>query len=280
MKQSRKVIFIGAGPGDPGLMTVKGGNALRTADVVITDRLVSEDILSAYVPITAQVIAVGKQGGSGLSASQQEINELIVAKAQHYTNVVRLKGGDISIFSNILDELLAVNEAGIPYELIPGITAVSGASAYSGIPLTARDHATGVRILTYYKNTVIAAASWKEMAAMNDTLVFYMSGASLPGIVGQLLMHGADADMPFVVVEQATTFNQYVHYHTLQQFAAMPHPDSLVSPALVIIGKVASLYKQFAWLPNNRERTPFFTPLDTLTELFNEIKNGNNVSRA
>lgn len=280
MQQPRKVYFIGAGPGDPDLLTVKGVKILQQAQVVIADRLVSEEILQEYVPYSAQVIAVGKQGGSNASTSQQEINELLVEKAGLYTNVVRLKGGDTGIFSNILDELLALNAAGIAYEIVPGITALSGAAAYTGVPLTARNHATGVRILTYYKHTAIASEAWRELAAMNDTLILYMSAASLPEVVNKLLQHGAEETTPFIVVEQATTPNQYVYCATLQQYRNQPPQKEFISPSLVIIGKVAGLYKQFAWLPNNKERVPYFTPLDTLTELFNDIKNGNNVSRA
>ena len=279
MQQPHKVYFIGAGPGDPDLLTVKATKILQKADVVITDRLVSEEILQEYVPFSAQVIAVGKQGGSNASTSQQEINELLLEKAAFHKTVVRLKGGDTSLFSNILDELLALNAAGIAYEIIPGITALSGASAYTGIPLTAREHATGVRILTYYKSSAIAPDAWRELAEMKDTLVLYMSAASLPEVVNNLLQHGADEATPFVVVEQATTPNQYVYCATLQQYKS-ESPQEFISPSLVIIGKVASLYHQFAWLPNNKERVPYFTPLDTLTELFNDIKNGNNVSRA
>ena len=280
MTHSRKVIFVGAGPGDPDLLTVKAVNALRTADVVITDRLVSEEILSQYIPYSAELIAVGKEGGSGLSTSQEEINELLVLKAQLSQNVVRLKGGDVSVFSNILDELQALNTANILYEIIPGITALSGAAAYTGVPLTARGLATGVRILTYYKHTIITQSEWKQMAGMKDTLVFYMSGASLADVVTKLLINSADSSTPFLVIEQATTPNQFVHSYTLQQFAALPQPPHFISPSLVIIGNVTSLYKHFAWLPNNNERAPYFTSLQTLTELFNGIKNGDNVSRA
>jgi uroporphyrin-III C-methyltransferase len=280
MQQPHKVYFIGAGPGDPDLLTVKATKILQRADLVITDRLVSEGILQEYVSFSAQVIAVGKQGGSNVSTSQQEINELLVEKATMHQHVVRLKGGDISIFSNILDELLALKAAGIAYEIIPGITALSGAAAYTGIPLTAREHATGVRILTYYKNTAIASDTWRELAAMKDTLVLYMSSAVLPEVVNNLLQHGADEATPFVVVEQATTPNQYVYSASLQQYKNEPPQEDFISPSLVIIGKVAGLYQQFAWLPNDKERIPYFAPLDTLTELFNDIKNGNNVSRA
>ena len=279
MHQNGNVIFIGAGPGDPELLTIKAANALRRADVVITDRLVSEDIITGYVPYTAQVLPVGKQGGSGLSTSQEEINELLVSKAQNYNCVVRLKGGDVSVFSNILDELLALNKAGISYQIIPGITALLGAAAYAGVPLTARNYATGVRIATHYAHTIIGDDEWKEMARTKDTLVFYMSGSSLPEVVSRLLLHGADSSTPFLVVEQATTPNQFIHFYTLQQFMGDHQHINFISPSLVIIGKVAGLYKQFAWLPNNNKRSPYFTPLDSLTELFNEIKNGDNVNR-
>ena len=279
MQQKGKVIFVGAGPGDPELLTVKAVNALRKAEVVIADRLVSEDIITEYVPYTAQVIPVGKQGGSGLSTSQTEINELLVAKAEQHAIVVRLKGGDVSVFSNILDELSALKTAGISYELIPGVTALSGAAAYTGVPLTARNHATGIRILTYYNNTIISPASWQEMAGMKDTLVFYMSGASLKNVVQNLVQHGADACIPFIVVEQATTPNQFVHQYTLQQFITEGNDASFISPSIVIIGKVTGLYKDFAWLPNNSSRASYFTPLEAVTELLNEIKHGDNVNR-
>ena len=279
MQQKGKVIFVGAGPGDPELLTVKAVNALRKAEVVIADRLVSEDIITEYVPYTAQVIPVGKQGGSGLSTSQTEINELLVAKAEQHAIVVRLKGGDVSVFSNILDELSALKAAGISYELIPGVTALSGAAAYTGVPLTARNHATGIRILTYYNNTIISPASWQEMAGMKDTLVFYMSGASLKDVVQNLVQYGADAGIPFMVVEQATTPNQFVHQYTLQQFITEGNDASFISPSIVIIGKVTGLYKDFAWLPNNSSRASYFTPLEVVTELLNEIKHGDNVNR-
>ncbi len=280
MQQRGKVIFVGAGPGDPGLLTINAVKALQKADVVITDRLVSEDILSEYVPYTAPIIAVGKQGGSNASAPQQEINDLLVAKTLSYSCVVRLKGGDTSLFSNILDEIIALKNAGINYEIIPGITALSGAAAYTGIPLTARNYATGVRILTYYTHTAIAPEAWAELARLNDTLVFYMTGNALPELIDKLLQYGAGAATPFAVIEQATTPNQFVHSYTLQQFAQMHHRQPFISPSLVIIGKVAGLYEEFAWLPNNNERLPHFAPLDTLTHLFNDIKKGSNVSRA
>jgi uroporphyrin-III C-methyltransferase len=284
MKHTRygKVYFIGAGPGDPELLTVKAVRALAIADVVITDRLVSEEILREYANRNAITIYAGKQGGSEASTPQFEINDLIVQFAAAYKNVVRLKGGDVSLYSNILDELITVKEYKIPYEIIPGITALSGASAYAGIPLTARKLARGVRILTYYKDSAISDDAWKDLALFEDTLVFYMTGSALPHLVRKLLDAGADAAIPFVVIEQATTPNQFVHQFTLGEFASSEIHTEFLSPSLVIMGKVAMLHKQFAWRPNAGERDSYFKPLEhhpELIELINNIQS-RHVSRA
>ena len=205
------VYFVGAGPGDPDLLTIKASKILSKAEVVIVDRLVSEEILKVYVNPNAMIIPVGKQGRSDTSTPQYEINDLIVRFASVYDTVVRLKGGDVAFYSNVLDELIAVNENNIPYEIIPGITAVSGASAATGVPLTARGLSTGVRLLTYYQNTAIADDAWKQLASFEDTLVFYMTGNALLQLINKLLQYGADATIPFLVIEQATTPQQYVY---------------------------------------------------------------------
>jgi uroporphyrin-III C-methyltransferase len=277
-----KVYFIGAGPGDPELLTIKAVRVLSKADVVITDRLVSEEILHEYVNTNAVIIRVGKQGGSYASTSQPQINDLIVQSASTHKTIVRLKGGDVSLYSNILDELITVKEYKISYEIIPGITAASGASAYTGVPLTARKLSTGVRILTYYKDTTISDDAWKYLASFEDTLVFYMTGNALPQLVGKLLQAGADKTIPFIIVEQATTPNQFVQQFTLGEYDSPEIHGEFVSPSLVIMGKVTSLYKQFAWLPNNNERAPYFKPLENNAELIELINNiqSQNVSRA
>jgi len=268
-----KVYFIGAGPGDPELLTIKAVRVLSKADVVITDRLVSEEILHEYVNTNAVIIRVGKQGGSYASTSQPQINDLIVQSASTHKTIVRLKGGDVSLYSNILDELITVKEYKISYEIIPGITAASGASAYTGVPLTARKLSTGVRILTYYKDTTISDDVWKYLASFEDTLVFYMTGNALPQLVGKLLQAGADKTIPFIIVEQATTPNQFVQQFTLGEYDSPEIHGEFVSPSLVIMGKVTSLYKQFAWLPNNNERAPYFKPLENNAELIELINN-------
>jgi uroporphyrin-III C-methyltransferase len=281
-QQFGTVYFVGAGPGDPELLTIKAANILSKAEVVITDRLVSEEIIKKYVNPKAVIIPVGKQGRSNASTPQYEINDLIVQFASAYRTVVRLKGGDVAFYSNVLDELIAVNAHHIPYEIIPGITAASGASAATGIPLTARGLSTGVRMLTYYQNTAIADDAWKQLASFDDTLVFYMTGNALPQLINKLLQHGADATIPFLVAEQATTPQQYVYEYTLGNFETADKPLEFISPSLVIMGKVTTLYQQFKWQANNAERKHYFKPLQDNPELISLINHiqEKHVSRA
>lgn len=277
-----KVYFVGAGPGDPELLTIKASKILSKAEVVITDRLVSEEIIKAYVNPKAVIIPVGKQGRSNASTPQYEINDLIVQFASAYDTVVRLKGGDVALYSNVLDELIAVNANKIPYEIIPGITAFSGASAATGVPLTARGLSTGVRVLTYYQNTAIADDAWKQLASFEETLVFYMTGNALPQLVDKLLQHGADSTIPFLIIEQATTPQQYVYEYTLGSFETTDKPQEFISPSLVIMGKVTALYEQFKWQVNNAERKHYFKLLQDNPELISLINNiqEKHVSRA
>src|SRR5215203_7556577 len=181
-----KVALVGSGSGDPELLTVKGMRLLQQADVVLTDRLVSSEMISSYVSQNAEVVYVGKQCRKGASTSQATINELMVIYAKEGKLVVRLKGGDVSIFSNILDELETLVQNNITYQIVPGVTAALGAAAYSGIPLTARNHATAVRFLTYYKSDVVAETKWQELAETDDTLVFYMSAETVSIVVEKL----------------------------------------------------------------------------------------------
>ncbi len=272
-----KVYFAGAGPGNPELLTIKAVRILAKAEVVITDRLVSEEIIKEFVNPEAIIIPVGKQGGSNASTPQTEINELIVQFAASYKTVVRLKGGDISLYSNVLDELITVKEHNIEYEIVPGITALSGASAYAGVPLTARGYATGVRIMTYYQDSAISKDAWKHLASFEDTLVFYMTGNALPQLVSNLLKAGADMAIPFLVIEQATTPYQHVHQFDLGTFNSQLHQE-FASPSLIIMGRVTALYQQFAWLPNNKERNQYFKPLQDYPELISLINNTQHLS--
>ena len=192
-----KIFFIGSGPGNPDLITVKGATLLSQAEVIITDRLAGDEIIERYANPNAIIIDVGKQGGNKKSYKQQDINKLLVQFAGLYEKVVRLKGGDIAFFSNVYDELQTLHTNNIAYEIIPGITAASGASAYTGVPLTARGFASGAQLLTYYSNTVISDENWRRLAAFEETLVFYMSSNNLISIVEKLLHAGADSQHAF-----------------------------------------------------------------------------------
>ena len=256
-----KVILAGAGPGDPDLLTVKTARYLQKADVVLTDRLVSKQILTNYVRPDAEIIHVGKQCRRGISTPQQTINELMVEHALLGRLVVRLKGGDVSIFSNILDELETLVLNHIPYEIIPGVTAASGAAAFAGIPLTARGYATSVRLLTFYKSDIISENYWKELANTDDTLVFYMSSETLDKVVENLIANNIHEDKLLAVIEQATTPLQNVHVTKLYDYKSTLKDCSFISPSLVIIGKVVSLHEKFRWLENSNSSEYYFKPI-------------------
>lgn len=256
--QRGKVILVGAGSGDPELLTVKGMRYLQQADVILTDRLVSPAILELFASPQAQVIYVGKQCRKGASTPQATINELMVLYAQDNKRVVRLKGGDVSIFSNILDELETLVHNQIPYEIVPGITAALGAAAYAGMPLTARNHATAVRLLTAYKSDVVSEEYWQDLAQTDDTLVFYMSSETVAHVVKQLTKYGIAEEKRLAIVEQATTPYQQVYTTSLYEFAQNFGSKKFLSPSLVVIGKVVNLHAQFQWLPEQSEVTEYF----------------------
>jgi uroporphyrin-III C-methyltransferase len=255
-----KVILAAAGPGDPDLITVKALRYLKQADVVITDRLVSPELLKE-MKAGAVLIEVGKQSSKELSTSQEAINKLLIERASLHALVLRLKGGDTSFFSNILDELRTLRQHGISYEIVPGVTAASGAAAYAGIPLTARGYSTAVRFLTYNNALAIPEKSWKELASTNDTLVFYMSGELLDVLVNKLLENGIAADNYLAVIEQATTPLQNVQVFTLGEFNDLAIKPSLLSPAIILIGKVVALHKEFQWIENYPGRHDYFKSL-------------------
>ena len=267
-----KVILAGAGPGDPELITVKTANYLRIADVVLVDRLVSQQILDNYVHPDTQIIHVGKQCRLGVSTPQETINTLMVHHALLGKLVVRLKGGDVSIFSNILDELEILTHHHIPYEIIPGVTAALGAAAFAGIPLTARNYATSVRFLTFYKSTVISADYWKELAETDDTLVFYMSSETLDKVVENLIANQIHEDKLLAVIEQATTPLQNVHITNLYDYESTLKDCSFISPSLVIIGKVVSLHNKFRWLDNSNSSEYYFKPIQKKSNSLNHTE--------
>lgn len=274
-----KVILAAAGPGDPELVTVKTVRYLQQAEVVLADRLVSGEILRQYVSSQAEIIYVGKQCSRGSSTPQYTINELIVKYAQQGKLVVRLKGGDATLFSNILDELQTLVQHNIPYEIVPGVTAALGAAAYAGIPLTARGYTTSVRFLTSYKLDVVTETYWKELAGTNDTLVFYMSSETLDHVVANLVKHNIDSDKLLAVIEQATTPLQHVHVTNLYKYKEQLQGKTFVSPSLVIIGKVVALHEQFKWIENSNSAAHYFKPLAKLITTTPDSENAEKVNK-
>jgi uroporphyrin-III C-methyltransferase/precorrin-2 dehydrogenase/sirohydrochlorin ferrochelatase/uroporphyrin-III C-methyltransferase len=256
-----KVIFIGAGPGDPELLTIKALRWLQRADVIIADRLVSPEILTHYTASSATIITVGKQGGSDASTPQSAINDLLVEHAAAGRLVIRLKGGDISIFSNILDELRTLVAKGVEYELVPGITAALGAAAYAGIPLTARGFSTAVRFLTVYREDLLGDQYWYDLAQTEDTLVFYMSSAPVDLLVSRLLQNGIPEDRWITIVEQATTPNQHIANYPIHQYLAASAGRPCQSPSVIIVGKVGALQSDFQWLHETKSTLPYFPPV-------------------
>jgi uroporphyrin-III C-methyltransferase len=267
-----KVILAGAGPGDPELLTLKAARYLAQAEVILTDRLVSPEILLAHANPRAEIVYVGKQCGRGTSTKQSSINEMLVDYANQGKLVVRLKGGDVSFFSNILDELQVLALNGIEYEIIPGVTAASGAAAYAGIPLTARDHATAVRFLTYYKSDILNEAYWKDLAATDDTIVFYMSGEAAGSIIQKLREHRIDPAKKIALIAQATTPMQQVAVADIYDDAAHIITNKFISPSLIIIGKVVNLHAAFSWVPDNEQPEHYFNPIARLATVVTDNK--------
>jgi uroporphyrin-III C-methyltransferase len=261
-----KVILAGAGCGDPELITVKAARYLREADLVITDRLVSKEILDTYISSDTPIIYVGKQCKQKGSTPQENINQLLVDYAADKKLIVRLKGGDTAFFSNILDELQTLNEAGIRYEIIPGITAASGASSYAGIPLTARGFATSVRFLTSYNDKVLDENYWRDLASTPDTLVFYMSSNTLDQLVEKMREYGISNEKKIAVVSQATTPYQQVQVGSFDGYENELRGNTFISPSLVIIGKVVTLHESFNWFNNIKSSEYYFKPVDDLVQ--------------
>jgi uroporphyrin-III C-methyltransferase len=245
--QTGKVILAGAGPGDPELITIKLQKALAIAEVIIVDRLVNPAIIDSYASEHAFVIQSGKQGYNDVSVSQQEISALIVTYALAGKNVLRLKGGDTAFFSNVLDELRALQSNNISFEIIPGITAASGASAYAAIPLTARGYSQSVQFITLNPHNYYSTEKWKSLAATNDTLVFYMAAKNIVDLTELLLRYSRKPHTPLAVIEQATTSHQRVHITTLKQAAFDFAGKEFSSPSLIIIGEVVKLHEEFNW---------------------------------
>ena len=243
---SGKVYLVGSGPGDPDLLTVKALRLMQTADVVLYDRLVSEDILD-MIPAGVSRIRVGKKSGHHC-VPQQEINQLLINSARNNRKVVRLKGGDPYIFGRGSEEALALRKAAIEFEVVPGITSAAGCSAYAGIPLTHRGMSRSVQFLTgHLKENDPLDIDWKKLTDTESTLVFYMGLANLDVICQSLIDAGLASTTPAAAVQDATTSRQQRVISTLADLAAAVQQAELQAPVMIIVGQVVSLATELDW---------------------------------
>ncbi|MEM0551854.1 MULTISPECIES: siroheme synthase CysG [Aeromonas] len=238
-----EVVLVGAGPGDPGLLTLHALRQMQQADVVVYDRLVSDEVM-ALVRRDAKQIFVGKQAGNHC-VPQEGINQLLLEEAKKGQRVVRLKGGDPFIFGRGGEELETLVGTGIGFQVVPGITAASGCAAYAGIPLTHRDHAQSVRFVTAHGKGGARDLDWPLLAKDKQTLVFYMGLSSCATIREQLLAHGKASNTPVALIERGTQPCQRVIRGTLDELPALA--VGVESPALIMVGSVVTLADRLAW---------------------------------
>jgi uroporphyrin-III C-methyltransferase/precorrin-2 dehydrogenase/sirohydrochlorin ferrochelatase len=240
------VVLVGAGPGDPGLLTLKALRALNEADVILHDRLVSDDVMS-LARRDAQRISVGKLPGENHQATQTRIHALMVEHAQAGRRVVRLKGGDAFVFGRGGEELEHLAAHNIRYEVVPGITAALACAAYAGIPLTHRDHSQSVHLITAHCRLDSDSIDWPALARARQTLAFYMGVGQLENLSARLIEHGRDPATAFAIVENGSRPQQRVVSGTLADLATLARKHAIVSPALLIVGEVASLGTKLHW---------------------------------
>ena len=241
-----KIYLVGAGPGDPDLLTVKAQRLIQTADMVVYDRLVSSEILD-LIPDSVSRIYVGK-ATSHHTLSQKEINALLVDLARKHQRVVRLKGGDPFIFGRGGEEALALARNDIQFEVVPGITAAQACATYAGIPLTHRGLARGVQFVTgHCKDNEALVLDQAALSNPDQTLVIYMGLANLPQIIRDLVEAGRSEDTPAAIVERGTTANQRNIITTIGELQQAVDQHMIASPAMLIIGPVVSLAEELEW---------------------------------
>ena len=243
------VYLVGAGPGDPDLLTVKAMRLIASADVVVYDNLVGAAIVDA-IPASARRIFVGKSAGRH-TLCQEKINQLLVELGQAGGTVVRLKGGDPYVFGRGGEEAEALCEKGLAFEVVPGITAAIGMSAYAGIPLTHRDHAQSCTFVTGHMKAGKLDLDWSCLAKGHQTLVVYMGIGALDEICTQLIAHGKAADTPAAIVRNATLGDQATHCGTLGTITGICRAAGIEPPALLVVGDVVKLQPTLNWYEGN-----------------------------
>jgi uroporphyrin-III C-methyltransferase len=263
-----KVYLVGAGPGDPDLLTLKGKKCLEQAHAILYDQLVSDELLK-HAAESAELIYVGKQGGKHC-ADQRAIEELLIRKAREGKTVVRLKGGDPFVFGRGGEEAAALKRAGIPYEIVPGVSSAIAAPAYAGIPVTHRSCASSVAIVTGHEAlNNRGQVKWDKLASSVDTLVILMGLHNLREIMHRLLESGCEPHRPVALIHCATQPSQKTLLGTVQTIADLADQAKFQSPTVIVVGEVVRLGRELHWVNEAvvDDRSSFIKVLENSTEL-------------
>lgn len=244
------VSLVGAGPGDPDLLTIKALRCIENSDVVVYDRLVSKEIIG-LIPEGVELVYVGKAKGKH-SVPQSETNQLLIELASRGKRICRLKGGDSFVFGRGGEEMLELHREGISVEVVPGITAASGCTSYAGIPLTHRGLSQGATFVTAHAEKELSI-NWQALASLNHTLVFYMGLSKVGQIARSLSQHGLSTSTPVAIIENGCTPQQRVFTADLHSIEATVQGEGVKSPALVVVGEVVTLADELNWFISQAE---------------------------